>query len=81
VNPYTRLLEKAREFESQVKFPRGIFGRYFGLKQVKDQVGFRLDETLIRVETADKLGYNTELRSTDLGLEVVFVKRPELPLF
>lgn len=76
MNPYTHLLAQAQKFAHAVKYRRTESGGYFGLQAVKDRVGFRLDDTLVQVETADKLGYDTTLRKTDLGLSIVFVKRP-----
>lgn len=76
MNPYNQLLSKARKFAFDVRYRRTASGGYFATEAVKKGVGFRLDDTFVQVETADKLGYDTMLKANSLGLSVVFVKRP-----
>lgn len=76
MNPYTRLLTRAHKYAHDVKYRRTVAGEYFPLSAIKSRQTFTLDDVLVQVATADRLGYDTTLRKTDLGLSIVFVKRP-----
>lgn len=72
--PYQRLLERGQSFYSQVLYPdtRHVW--------TYPKIGhWELANLYERTAAANTLGYDTKLFATDKGLEVKFVKRPDLP--
>lgn len=76
--PYQLLLEEGQRFRLQVEYPR----TYGVWTYPKDKLSekWTLADLYERTAAANTLGYDTKLVATDKGLEVKFVKRPELPV-
>lgn len=73
-NPYTRLVESARQFAFNVKYRHRR--EMFRYPEATTQKGYRLDDLYQRVAAADQLGYDVELKCTEKGeLVVQYVKR------
>jgi hypothetical protein len=75
INPYTRLKEIGTEWANKIRF-RDQRGMWFYPKKRLHE-GWSLDDLYERVSAAEQLGYVVELKATEDGLEVVYLK--ELP--
>ena len=80
-NPYTRVLNKAKEYAKKVSSPKDIYAEYYELEKINKMVTFQLGDLYFQTKTADALGYDTILKATEKGLEIHYVeKRPFTPL-
>lgn len=76
-NPYTRLLERARQYAFDVRhrYERTMW------KYPKEKLAgsWRLDDLAERVQAGDQLGYDVQLKVVDGDLIVRYIKRVEPP--
>jgi hypothetical protein len=74
INPYQRLQDEMRKYASAVEFPtRKLMWMY---PKAKVGEAWHLAALAERVAAADQLGFRVELKNTDEGLQVWYVKRP-----
>ena len=79
ISPYTRLLNEARLFIYKALNPIRV--PMFFYPKGKLNNGWKLENLYIKTKTAEELGYKVELKATDKGLEVEYVKQPpSIPL-
>lgn len=76
INPYERLAQDFRDFVISIKNLNTVPMWHWK----KDTLVGDLKSTYERVAAADQLGYDTILKATDVGLEVLYRKRAHLPL-
>lgn len=76
-NPYNRLLRIARQFAFDTKYRH----RKAMWSYPKDKLttGWRLDDLAERVQAADQLGYDVQLKVVEGSLHAEYVKRPSVP--
>lgn len=76
-NPYTRLLRISRQFAADVSYAR----RRTMWQYPKEKLAgsWRLDDLAERVQAADQLGYDVQLKVDEGALRVDYVKRCEIP--
>ena len=79
-NPYTHLLEMSRLYVHKIINLKDIYSSYFDIVAIKNNKLFELKELYYKAQLAEKLGYNTVLKTSNIGLEVHFVaKIPDPP--
>lgn len=76
-NPYNRLLGKAKDFAFRVKYPRCKTMWVYPRARIDE--AWRLGDLYERTKAADQLGYDVKIVAGDNGLEVQYVKRPDIP--
>lgn len=77
VNPYTALLERAKQFATAVKHPRRKLMWRYPSNRMKE--AWTLGDLAERTRAADQLGYDVRLEWTDEGLNVFYVERVAIP--
>ena len=78
ISPYTRLLESFREYASAVEFRHKKIMWFYPKASLGER--WRLIDLNERVAAASQLGYDVVLRSTDEGLQVLYIKQiPQRP--
>jgi len=75
-NNYTRLKEQASAWAKTVMRPREILMWRYPKGRLME--GWRLNDLAERTASASQLGYRVELRNADAGLEVWYVKMPDV---
>ena len=78
ISPYTRLLNQIQQFiADNIKYShRKLMWRY--TKKTLNS-GWDLTQLWERVRAADQLGYDVKLVANDSGLEVIYVKKINIP--
>lgn len=77
VNPYNKLLALARQFSFNVQNPKRK--TMWSYPKEKLAGSWRLDDLAERVQAADQLGHDVQLKVIDGALHVQYVKRCEVP--
>ena len=77
MNPYTRLLQRAKNFAWSVKNPHRRSMWMYPKNRLSER--WQLSDLYERARAADQLGYDVVLKPGDDGLTVQYVKRPDVP--
>ena len=79
INPYTTLLNEFREWCYKAHDRHAIIMWHYPKDKLATE-SWRLLDLFERVAAAKQIGYDVELRATDAGLEVWYIKQlPEIP--
>lgn len=78
-NPYTVLLELARSYIVRIKNRKDIHNFYYGIDKIENKELYSLNDLYYETRVASKLGYDTVLRATTIGLEVHFIEKIPQP--
>ncbi len=80
VNPYTTLKEDFREFIDKCLCRHRVSMFRYAKATVLDGCTWKLNDLAERVQAAQQLGYTVEVKWTDDGLVVEYVKKlPDAP--
>ena len=79
LTPYERLLRKFVRFYDAVRYPETHTLAMYHRDDLEARRSFCLSDLRAQVNLACKLGYEAKIISTESGMAVQLVKRPEIP--
>lgn len=80
ISPYTRLLNEIKEFLSNnIKYRHEKLMWRYSKKSLENKTAWDLSQLWERVQAADQLGYDVQLKANDSGLEVSYIKKINIP--
>lgn len=75
-NPYTDLLEEAKQYVRKVLHPRKVFMTRIPKNGIDQRSGYRMDDIYQKVCAAEDLGYDVQLFAVEGSLEFKYVEKP-----